>query len=129
MTGIFRLGERFQIFPAELEKMPKSNLQEHYPVILEYTTNEEDKIEPPSDLEALKDLRTLTATTPTKQDEILNLLSIFSNHLFFRYYDLTGNWGMPLLQDDPGDEANAWSSKWNMKLFHSARASKTIKNR
>ena len=118
LTGFFRFGNKFQIFPADLANMPKSKFQEHHPVILEYTTNEEDIIEPNLDFELLKDLSTLTATTLTKQDEILNLLSLFSNHLFFRYYDSTGNWGIPILKDDLGKEANAWSSKWNMKLFH-----------
>jgi hypothetical protein len=127
LTGFFKFGDRFQIFPADLENMPKSKLQKHHPVILEYTTTEEDKIEPHSDFEELKDLSSLTATTLTKQDEILNLLSLFSNHLFFRYSDLTGTWGMPILKDDPGEEANTWSSKWNMKLFHWPELPKQLK--
>jgi hypothetical protein len=85
---------------------------------LEYTTTEDDKIEPTSDFKELKDLRTLTATTLTKQDQILNLLTLFTNHLFFRYSDLTGTWGIPILKDNPGEEANKWSSKWNMTMFH-----------
>ena len=118
LAGSFRYKDKFQIYPADLDNMPKSKLQKHHPVILEYTTTEADKIEPPTDFEVLKDLTSLTATTLTKQDQILNLLTLFTNHLFFRYYDLTGTWGMPILKDDPGEEANQWSSKWNLKLFH-----------
>ena len=113
----FLSPDKFQIYPADLIGMPKSNLQEHYPVILEYIIEEHEVIEPPQD-DGLKDLRTLTASTLTKQDEILNLLTLFTNHMFFRYYDLTGTWGMPILKDDAGEEANTWSTKWNMKMFH-----------
>lgn len=114
----FLYPDKFQVYPADLIGMPKSNLQEHYPVILEYVIEEDEIIEPSQDDIGLKDLRTLTASTLTKQDEILNLLSLFTNHMFFRYYDLTGTWGMPILKDDTGEEANTWSSKWNMKMFH-----------
>lgn len=107
--------------------MPKSNLQEHYPVILEYYIEDDEIIEPKKVDEGLRDLRTLTASTLTKQDEILNLLTLFTNHLFFRYYDLTGTWGMPILKDDAGEEANKWSSKWNMKMFHWPELPKQLK--
>lgn len=118
LVGYFRYADKFQIYPAELVDMPKSSLQEHYPVILEYYISDEEVIVPATDIEGLRDLRTLTATTLTKQDEILNLLTLFTNHHFFRYSDLTGTWGMPILKDDPGEEANSWSSKWNMIMFH-----------
>lgn len=114
----FLYPNKFQIYPADLIGMPKSDFQEHYPVILEYVIEKDEIIEPSQDDIGLKDLRTLTASTLTKQDEILNLLSLFTNHMFFRYYDLTGTWGMPILKDDAGKEANTWSSKWNMKMFH-----------
>jgi hypothetical protein len=127
LKGYFRFGDKFQIFPAELENMPTSKLQKHHPVILEYTTTEEDKIEILSDFEELRDLGTLTATTLTKQQEILNLLTLFSNHLFFKYNDLTGTWGMPVLKDNPGEEANTWSSKWNLALFHWPELPKQLK--
>jgi len=118
LTGLFRYKDFFQIYPADLKGMPKSNMQEHYPIILEYTTTEDDKIEPFSEYEILKDLKSYTATTLTKQDQILNLLTLFTNHLFFRYNDTTGTWGMPMLKDNPGEEANSWSAKWCLKLFH-----------
>jgi len=118
LTGYFRYLDKFQIYPAELEDMPKSKLQEHYPVILEYFIHDSEVIKPKNAFKGLEDLSSLTATTLTKQDEILNLLTLFTNHLFFRYSDLSGTWGMPMLKDDPGQEANEWSSKWNLKMFH-----------
>lgn len=119
LTGYFRYADKFQIYPANLTGMPKSKFQEHYPVILEYYIQEEEIRVPIMEDDGLKDLRTLTATTITKKDEILNLLTLFTNHLFFRYSDLTGTWGMPILKDDAKkEEINAWSSKWNLKMFH-----------
>lgn len=114
----FLYPDKFQIYPANFEGMPYSKLQEHFPVILEYVIEEDEIIKAPIDEFGLEDLRTLTASTLTKQDEILNLLTLFTTHLFFRYYDLSGTWGMPILKDDAGEEANSWSSKWNMKMFH-----------
>jgi len=117
LKGYFRYKDLFQVYPADLINMPKSNLQEHHPAILEYTTTEDDKIEPSLSFELLKNLNIHIATTLAKEDQILNLLSLFANNLFFRYKDLTGSWGMPILKDDPGEEANKWSSKWIMKFF------------
>lgn len=114
----FRYSEKFQIYPANLKGMPYSKLQKHFPVILEYVIEEDEIIRAPKDEFGLEDLKTLTASTLTKQDEILNLLTLFTNHLFFRYYDLSGTWGIPILKDDAGEEANTWSSKWNMNMFH-----------
>jgi hypothetical protein len=118
LTGYFRYSDLFQIYPADLAKMPESTFQEHYPIILEYRIKQHEIIDISIEDDELRDLRTLTATTLTKQDEILNLLTLFTNHLFFRYSDLTGTWGMPMLKDNPGKEANTWSSKWNMIMFH-----------
>ena len=50
--------------------MPKSNLQEYYPVILEYFIEEHEIIEPSQD-DGLKDFRTLATCTLSKQEEIL----------------------------------------------------------
>ena len=118
LSGYFLMPDRFLIYPANLEGLPSSASQRHYPVILEYIIEEDEIIESPQDDTVLRDLRTLTASTITKQDEILNLLTLLTNHHFFRYYDLTGNWGMPILKEDAGEEANEWSSKWNMTMFY-----------
>jgi hypothetical protein len=98
--------------------MPKSVFQNHYPVILEYVTTEKDIIKPTTRFDGLDDLLQLTATTLTKQERILELLSLIGNHLFFQYNAGDDNWGMPVLNDDPGEEANSWSSKWCWKMFH-----------
>jgi len=114
----FKYKDIFQIYPANLENMPDSNLKRHYPIILEYWTDETENVNMPSEYEELKDLFTETATLLTKQDMILSLLTVISNHLFFRYNDTTGMWGIPILKDDAGEEANTWSSKWNLAFYH-----------
>lgn len=118
LTGYFRYRDEFQIYPADFEGMPKSSLQNHHPIVLEYIINDNEIVVPVGESDDLADLRMLTASTLTKQDKIISLLSLFTNHYFFRFKDLTGYWGMPILQDNPGKEANNWSSKWNMAMFH-----------
>ena len=118
LTGYFRYKDEFQIYPADFEGMPKSKMQEHHPIVLEYVINDDEIIVPKGEIDGLADLRTLTASTLTKQDKIISLLTLFTNHHFFRFRDLTGYWGLPILKDDPGKEANSWSSKWNWAMFH-----------
>lgn len=113
----FRYRDLFQIFPASLENMPFSKLQRHYPNILEYWTAPEDFLKVHTDSEIMREYYSETGTILNKQDRILSLLSLITNNLFFRYQDLTGIWGMPILKDEPGEEANSWSSKWCWPQF------------
>ncbi|RPH29905.1 MAG: hypothetical protein EHM93_16645 [Bacteroidales bacterium] len=98
--------------------MPKSKFQEHHPVILEYWTDEKEIIETSDEIKDFSDIFFDAATTINKVDSILGLLSVFTNNLFFRYYDSTGMWGMPVLKDEIEEENNLWSSKWNFPFFH-----------
>lgn len=118
LGGHYKYKDIFQIFPCDMENMPVSKMQKHYPNILEFWTTDDEVIELPSEFEELKELFNRTATTLTKQDKILALFSTFTNNLFFRYTDLTGTWGIPILKDDPSEEANSWSSKWCMNMYH-----------
>ena len=119
LSGSFRFKDIFQIFPGNLNNMPSSKLQKHYPVILEYWTIPEERIFFPSEYENINELFSNSATSLTKQDKILSLLSTFTNNLFFRYPSLSGFWGMPILNDDAGEEANTWASKWCWTFYHS----------
>lgn len=85
---------------------------------MEFWTVPDEKIVVETEFEELRDFHADTATVIMKQDMILSLLSMLSNNLFFYYHDLSGNWGMPVLKDDPGEEANSWSSKWCLAQFH-----------
>lgn len=114
LKGFFRYEDMFQIYPLDLPNMPFSKLQPHFPLVLEYWTSLEDKIEVETAFEELKESFSQNATSSTKQDRILSLLSLFTNHLFFRYTDFEGVWGMPILDDNPGYEAELWATKWIM---------------
>ncbi|MFI5139228.1 MAG: hypothetical protein ACHQIM_15500 [Sphingobacteriales bacterium] len=118
LKGFFRYDDIFQIYPADFDGMPRSNLQQHFPIILEYWTTDDERIEVEVEYEILKESFSDTATKFTKQDKILSLLTTFTNHIFFRYTDLTGSWGMPVFHDDPGDEADDWLTYWIMPDFH-----------
>lgn len=118
LGGHYRYKDVFQIFPCDMENMPVSKAQKHHPNILEFWTTNDEIIKSPIEFEGLQDLVDKTATQLTKQDRILALLTTFTNNLFFRYTDISGTWGMPLLKDDPGEEANTWSSKWCINMYH-----------
>ncbi|MBU0694996.1 MAG: hypothetical protein KKE39_00510 [Bacteroidetes bacterium] len=118
INGFFRYKDIFQIYPANFKNMPKSNLQQHHPTVLEYWLSDDDKIDLQSEDYIWKELSSNTATILTKQDKILSLLTVFTNHIFFRYNDLTGSWGLPLKYDNPGEEMLSWSTKWIMPDFY-----------
>ena len=117
LGGFYRYKDVFQIYPADLEGMPNSKLQRHLPNIIEYLTFPEEKLsfsfsDGDDDDEYMAGLRSLTATTITKQEKILNLLSTFTNNQFFRQANPEGMWGMPILSNEPGVDADSWESKW-----------------
>lgn len=111
LLGFFKYKDLFQIFPASLTGMPYSKMQEHFPVILEYWISDDDTLVVEKDWGDFVYSFTETATILKKQDMILSLLTVFTNHHFFRYTDLSGNWGMPILRDDPHEEMNSWASR------------------
>ena len=117
LGGYYKYKDIFQIFPGHLENMPNFKYQNHYPNILEFWTTEDEVIEVPTEYEELKELYNLTATTNTKQDKILALLTAFTNHLFFRYTDSTGTWGWPLKQENALEESNDAPSVWCVNVY------------
>lgn len=117
LKGIYRYQDLFQIYPAELDKMPESKFQKHYPVIIEYAISPEDEVIPEYLIEGLEEFSKETATRSVKVEELLRLLTVFSNHLFFRYKAGDGFWGVPITEDEPGEKANSWRSYWDFKMF------------
>lgn len=118
LGGHYRYKDVFQIFPCELENMPKSKYVKHFPNILEFWIDPDEIISYTDEFDELNDLVNITGTTILKQDKILSLLCAFTNNHFFRYFDTTGSWGIPMIKDDPGKEANSWFSMWCIPLFH-----------
>jgi len=118
LGGYYRYKDEFQIFPCNMENMPVSKLQKHHPNILEFWTTEDEIIKTDFEIEELQEQFDKTAAVILKQDKILALLTAFTNNLFFRYTDISGMWGIPVLKDEPGEEANSWSSKWCINMYH-----------
>lgn len=118
LKSVFRYKDLFQLYPANLENLPSYHGQRHYPLLLEYWTTDEDNVTVHHELAEISDLFSDTTRTMGKQDIILSLLTFLSNHYFFRYTDLDGSRGLPMLKEDPTpEEANAWSSKWCIPWF------------
>ncbi len=122
LKGKYRYKNEFQLFPADLLfNLPKSAFQKHYPNILEYYINDKDYVPLEHFLSEYNNLNELVSSTTILlkiQNRILDFLTAITNNAFFRYRDLEGNWGMPMLKDIPDGERNSWSSKWCMKQFH-----------
>lgn len=124
LGGFYKFEDIFQIFPVDLENMPKSSFQTHHPNILEYWITDEEKILIPEEFEGLEELLETIGVALIKQDKILGLLSTFTNNLFFRYTGLEGNWGMEMLK---GKEVNSRVSMWCMKMFYFPELSEQFK--
>lgn len=119
LIGAYRYKDEFQIYPCDLEGTPNSELQRQFPVILEYYIDEHDNKHVPEEYEgSLSDLYTLAAATLPKIDQILNLLTLISNHLFFKLDLSQSTWGIPLKDGMTDVEINASVPHWCMSLFH-----------
>lgn len=118
INGYYRYKDEFQFFPAQLENQPESKYAMHFPNILEYWTDPEEVVSVPEEFEGLEDLHSLSVKTSREHDKILTLLSGITNNLFFRYEDMTGNWGVPLIDDDAKAKRTQGYSSWCMKLYY-----------
>lgn len=119
LKGYYRYKDVFQIFPFDMDKMPTSIYQKHYPNVIEFKSTGEEEFTIPEQLKGLENLHQQAAILNTYQDKYFSLLTTFSNNLFFRYNDISGFWGVPILIDNPTDEeANCWSSKWCMSIYY-----------
>lgn len=115
LLGCFRFGNIFQIYPPILKGIPISEYQRDCPIVLEYLVTENDKIESPFEFDNFGIIVSKTATDLSKQDQIVSLLTLFTNHFFFRYQDTTGCWGIPVSEGVPIKDKI--TSSWNIKMF------------
>lgn len=127
LGGYYKYSDIFQIFPFNTEGMPKSILQTHYPNIIEFWIKETDiekvqmefgeiNLRTP-EFEGVNQMIDEMAFMLRKQDELLSLLSLFTNNLFFRYKSVEGFWGLkfPITEETPD---NLHSSDWYIKMYH-----------
>ena len=112
----FRYRDKFQILPLNSERAPKSPFTKHFPLFLEYYLDIEDKNISKSRVDNyLTDL----SFQHEMEFEIMNLLSVFSNHRFFKYNLDRNIWGKPTpskkfkdLSSDEKDKFSNNSSSW-----------------
>lgn len=118
LKGAYRFFDEFQIFPFDLDIVPKSKYQRHFPNILEFWLDDSEKIKPPPEFETLTELFATTGGAGQKSSKLLALLTTFTNHRFFQYISTDfGSWGIPLLTEEPGEELNEQPPVWCMNLY------------
>lgn len=122
LNGYFKFKDEFQIYPVSSSDLNSKKYQ-HYPIYLEFAINEDDLITPKSQLTDIEDVIskeqiTATATIQSKQDKILQLLNLFSTHIFFRYRKNEGSWVLPLESDGDNDQLESYKgSKFYFSYF------------
>lgn len=127
LGGYYKYKDLFQIFPADLDGMPKSKFQKHFINILEYWTTDDEVKPVPEIFEGIDPYGQFVAII-SKKDKYLSLLSAFTNNLFFNYKDLSGSWGVPVLSEDfKEEEVNKWKPIWSLQLFHWAELPDQLK--
>lgn len=85
----FRYEDKFQIFPIKSENAPNSPYSSHFPLFLEYYIDFDDN-QFPKGVDIIKDL----TAQQVVEFEIVNLLSVLSNHRFFKYIVDNNHWAI-----------------------------------
>lgn len=85
----FRYRDKFQIFPVDSKNAPTSPYNKHFPLFLEYYIDF-DENENPKDVDIFDDL----SAQQVVEYEIVNILSVLSNHRFFKYKNDSNQWAM-----------------------------------
>ncbi len=86
----FRYKDKFQILPIDSEKAPTSEFNKHFPIFLEYYLDN-DEPNPYKDVDTfLNDL----SNQQIAEFEIMNVLSVLTNHRFFKYKLDNNQWGI-----------------------------------
>lgn len=112
----FRYRDRFQILPIDSEIAPLSPYSKHIPLLLEYYIDFDDK-QNPKEIDIFDDL----SAQHVIEFEILNILSVLSNHRFFRYSNVVSQWAMLApdtefknLNQEQKDSYNNQYSSWTV---------------
>lgn len=116
LTGKYRYGDLFQIYPLNIEGAPNFEKTDHQPIIIEYwfEMDEAKKIEVFGSEDIDRTVATMTVQI-NKLIEYTSLLSAISNYRFFFYKKPSTFWSMPLTRK--GD-VNQLSSEWSASLYY-----------
>lgn len=128
LKGRFNYRDRFQIFPLESAKAPKSPYADHFPLILEYYIDF-DEYNNPQDIDIFDDLTAQQAV----EFEITNLLTVLSNHRFFTYKS-NRQWAIKLpyvkfknLTHEEQYSYNNQKSSWTLNTYIYPESGKDLK--
>jgi len=120
LTGHFRFGDEFQIFPCDFENAPQSKHANYIPLVIEFWIDEDENPEVPEDFESIKSFISPTTNQVNKLNRITRLLSALTNHRIHNNSDTELKWGIPLpknLEKDK-DELNQTSCSLIMGLYY-----------
>lgn len=85
----FRYNDIFQILPINDSNIPISPYNNHFPLFLEFYIDHDTKTKPKK-----TDILDELATQETVKTEIINVLSVLSNHRFFNYRVENHQWAI-----------------------------------
>ena len=118
LQGYFRCDDLFQVYPVQIEGTPDSSIKKHFANFIEFYTTEEDNVKLETPYPEMDDIISRNAPPIIKQDMFLSILTTGTNHLFFRYEDFTGFWGISVFSENSEDYAGL-SSKWCFPFYGS----------
>jgi len=115
----FRFEDKFQILPIISDKAPTSPYCRHFPLFLEYFIDY-DQSDNAQGITLFEDV----SAQQVVEHEIINLLSVVSNHRFFKYHSSNNHWavmtpnvGFDNLTPDQTEKFNNQTSSWSMSSF------------
>ena len=85
----FRYLDKFQILPIDSKNAPSSPYNKHFPLFLEYCIDF-DENRCISDIDIFVDM----SAQQVMEFEIMNVLSVLSNHRFFKYHAFDNKWAV-----------------------------------
>ena len=123
LTSVFRYKEWFQIFPSDLTNQPQYSKADHFPLIIEsWIPDDGELFLPRMKTDFDNDYVNTTVSDTGKQivntDNIIFLLSAFTNHRFFKSESSGGVWGVPVVSEDIKEQAKNMTSTWCWPMFH-----------
>ncbi len=117
LTGKYRYGDLFQIYPLNIDEAPNTDKTHHYPIIIEYWYETEgiENVEVFGS-ETIDKMVSTTTVQINKLIEYTNLLSAITNYRFFFYRKPDMFWSIPLTKE--GEDINQLSSEWSASLYY-----------
>jgi hypothetical protein len=121
LNSCYRFGDKFQIYPVNLENAPSSSHGAHFPMIIEFYFDDSEikEVKEFSTKSVNQTLAELTAQT-NKLIQITNLISTISNYRLFFYRHPEIMWSVPIpeeITDEIKEEFNKTSSSPSMPIF------------